>query len=83
MDGYVIQLIPDDSDSPIYWTETDAAVNDLNQANLYLDLPAARLQAGQVQSSYTSYTVEVVPASKGIVLRNVAASPTSPPVSPV
>lgn len=79
MEGFVIQLESDDENSTqVYWTESETALEDLNQANLYLTINEARLAAGKIQSSYTDHTVKIVPASKGITLKsNVAASFTT------
>ncbi len=79
MDGFVLQLIPDDENADVaYWTEGGVALEDLNQAHLYPDVSSARLEAGNVQTSYTGYTVVAKAASKGITLKpapNVSASP--------
>jgi hypothetical protein len=86
MDGFVLQLIPDDEDLKVaYWTENGAAVEDLDQAQLYPDVSSARLEGGNLQTQYTGYTVVAKAASKGITLKqpHVAASPTNPANSTV
>lgn len=84
MEGFVIQMVPDDSELPIvYWNGNGAGLEDLNQANLYPEIAIARIEAGQIQGIYTGYAVETVPAIKGIVLKhNVAPSSTSTTISP-
>lgn len=75
MDGYVLQLIPDDETQPtVYLTENGGTLEDLDRANLFSDLSSARLQAGQIQSQYTSYSVQALPASKGIILKSHVAT---------
>jgi hypothetical protein len=70
MDGYILQLVPDeDTASVAFWSENESMTEDINQANLFVDISSARLQAGQLQASYTSHTVHTLAASKGVTLK--------------
>lgn len=80
MDGFVIGLIPDEENIPtIYWREDETASEDLDNAQLFVDLVSARLAAGDIQKQYTTYDVQPLAASKGITLKKpyVAPSPIS------
>lgn len=85
MEGFVLELVPDDEDLPtVYWTANGAGLEDLNQANLYADLASARIEAGRIQAAYTGYSVQAIAAAKGIILKkNVAASTPNPTIAPV
>lgn len=85
MEGFVIQLVPDDDGTPTsYVNDTDGTVEDLNQANLFPDITSARQKVGQLQSTYTSYSVNALPATKGITLKsNVATSSTNTTASTI
>jgi hypothetical protein len=86
MDGFILQLIPDnEAGSTIsYWGENENVATDINQASLFTDVSSARLQAGKLQSNYTSHSVQVLAASKGITLKpHVATSPTNSATSTI
>lgn len=85
MDGYVLQLVPDEDTASIaFWSENEGMTEDINQANLFVDISSARLQAGQLQASYTSHSVHTLAASKGVTLKtHVESSFTNEPTSTV
>lgn len=69
MNGFVLELIPDDENLPtVYWTENGSGLENLNEAFLYTDITTARMEAGRIQSIYTGYSIRALPASKGIIL---------------
>lgn len=74
MEGFVIQFTPDDSNLPIVFWSGSAGLENLNQSNLYSDIASARMDAGDLQKSYTGYSISIVPAFKGITLSSHVAT---------
>lgn len=69
VEGYVIQLFPDDQNLATAFWGGSGLTEDLNATAFFDDKTAVRQAAGNLQNQYTNYAVEIVPAMRGISLK--------------
>lgn len=69
MDGHVIAFKSDDSKAPITYWDGNTETAELDLSLLIENKVTARQTAGTLQSQYTDREVLVLPASKGIQLK--------------
>lgn len=74
VEGYVIQMQPDDDSLATAFWGGAGLTEDLNTTVFFEDLTAVRQAAGNLQNQYTNYAVLIAPAMRGISLKS--AQPT-------
>lgn len=73
MEGYVISMLRDGETQVKYWAGSNASEK-LDDATFIPDVVAARTNAANLQNQFTDYHVILLPAFKGIQLRNVVSN---------
>lgn len=73
MDGFVISMIRDGELQVRYWSGSETSEK-LDDATFISDTVAARRNAASLQNQFTDHHVVLVPAFKGIQLKNVVSA---------
>lgn len=76
MNGYILSLKHDDESQIKYWAENNMTQN-INDASFIPDVVNARRSAAALQNQFLDHAVTVLPAFKGVQLRNVVSTTIS------